>query len=257
MASTISLTIQVPERPTLNDVLVGSIRELVKESIKNGQGLAGLVKPESPQPSILDPPAVYEDPLLSVRDALWFHTGINNLVQMALEKMVRAFAYNSVFFLKTAMDLQAQYLALDSSPPSSVILDIRYVVQIAEILSVRLARRAEGSSSLSRELQLRTLVSALHLLSQHRGFRLDNDIYAGLLKHISERDYDNHIKYTTEGRTVPLGSGDCEFLVRFACDLVRCLPNDFAMREIGDFGTPAVHFMLAAGLVVGHYFQHF
>lgn len=198
--------------------------------------------------TIPSPPEVYEDPYLSVRDALWFHTGINDLVGIALYKMERAFAYNSVFFLKAALDLQLHYLALELSLSSSVKLNISYVERIAEILAVRLARREKDNNSPSRELQLRTLVSALSILSKQRR-KLKNETYTILLDRLSERDYENATRYIKEGMSPAFGSGDCEFVVRYACDLVRGMPNDFGLRQFEGFGSQAVHFMFAEGLV--------
>ena len=220
-----------------------SMREFARESLLNGQ--------DAPQIPIPDPSTAYEDPFLPVRSLLWLHPGINGMVRSALEKMEKAFAYNSVFFLKAVLDLQVQYLNLEPSPPPETILDLRFALKISNILSARLARKekVEGCS-LSRELQLRTLVSALFLISTRQEPNLDNDTYASLLQHVSERDYDNYVKFVSEGRVGPLGSGDCDFLVRFACDLVRCMPNDFGIIQMGGFGSHAVHFMLAAGLVV-------
>ena len=220
-----------------------NINDLVKESL-NGNGIR--MEGSQSLTTIPEPPPVHEDPFLSVRDALWFHTSINDLVRIALEKMDKAFAYNSVFFLKAVLDLQVQYLALQPPPPAKVKLEFIHVQRIADILSVRLARREKDGSSLSRELQLRTLVSALTLLSQSKNFRLDNDAYASLLHRLSERDHDNLMRYSS----AIFGCGDTEYLARYACDLVRCMPNDFAMYQIGGFGSQAVHFMLAAGLVV-------
>jgi len=225
-----------------------SIQELVEESLRSGHGVDGFDMERSLS-TIPSPPAVYEDPYLSVRDALWFHAGINDLVRIALYKMERAFAYNSVFFLKAALDLQLHYLALELSLSSSVKLSISYVERIAEILVVRLARREKDNNSPSRELQLRTLVSALSILSKQKR-KLKDEAYTTLLDRLSERDYENNARYISEGMLPAFGSGDCEFAVRYACDLVRGMPNDFGLRQFEGFGSQAVHYMFAEGLVV-------
>ncbi|KAF8460629.1 hypothetical protein BDZ91DRAFT_738835 [Kalaharituber pfeilii] len=223
-----------------------STYDLAEENMRNGHDIT---EPEGLHSIISECPEICEDPFLSAKDALWFHTGINELVRIALEKMKKAFAYNSVFFLRAVLELQIQYLALKPFPPAAVILEIQYIQRIADIMSKRLARREKASSDLSRELQLRTLVAAISLLSQYPNFKINNDSYASLLNYVSARDYEDHVRYLTEGCWNTLGNGDCEFLVRYACDLVRCMPNDFAMFHICGFGPPAVHFMLAAGLV--------
>lgn len=235
-------------RRSVSGAMEISIQELVEESLRNGHGVDAF-EMERSLSTVPDPPVVYEDPYLSVRDGLWFHAGINELVRTALYKMEKAFAYNSVFFLKAVLDLQLHYLALELPLPPSVKLEPCYAERIAEILALRLARREKDNSSPSRELQLRTLVAALSLLDQQQ-WKLENDAYAKLLDRISERDYENHTRYLGEGLFSVLGSGDCEFLVRYACDLVRSMPNDYQLRKIETFGSQAVHFMIAEGLVV-------
>lgn len=232
----------------------------MEESLWNdSDGMDKLEMESSRSPStstIPSPPAIYEDPYLSVWDALWFHTGINDLVRIALYKMERAFAYNSVFFLKAALDLQLHYLALGLSISLSVQLDISYVERIAEILAVRLARREKDNNSPSRELQLRTLVSALSILSKQKR-KLKDEAYTTLLDRLSERDHENNVRYISEemlpafsGGDPPDYGGDCEFMIRYACDLVRGMPNDFGLHQFEGFGSQAVHFMFAEGLVV-------
>lgn len=222
-------------------------REPVAESLSSRYDEGQMDRAPS---TIPDPPSAYEDPYLSMRDALWFHSGINDLVKTILEKMERMFAYNSIFFLKSVLDLQIYYLAVDPPPPPTVKLDLCNVQKIAEKLVARLARKDKDNSSPSRELQLRALVSALSLLGQSREWKMDHDAYASLLNRLSERDYRNFTKFLSGGLIPTFGNGDFEFLVRYACDLARCMPNDFVMNQLDGFGSQAVHFMLAAGFVV-------
>src|SRR5690606_4568136 len=98
-----------------------------------------------------------------LRDLLWLLPGIDELVGTALGKMERACAYNSVYFLKVVLELQWAYLYLRPPPPHDVMLDRRHVHKIAELMSARMSRRERETGSLSRELQLRTLVAALTL----------------------------------------------------------------------------------------------
>ena len=190
---------------------------------------------------------INDDPIAGVIDQLWLHRGINKLVQYALDKMERAFAYNSVFFLKTVLDLQAVYLMLNAPPPSETILNRKHVVKIAEIMTSRLPRKDKDGSSLSKELQVRTLVSALYLMNQSEDHTLDSDSCARFLKQIAEKDYSNWLEQCDNARS---GTATWSWLIRYACDLVRTSPGTAAIHQMESFGSQAVHYMLAIGLVV-------
>ncbi|CUS10604.1 unnamed protein product [Tuber aestivum] len=188
------------------------------------------------------------DLFAAAKKMLWMHPGINGVVRNALSRMKKAFAYNSVFFLKVILDLQATYHSLPQPPsfPDDVYLDIDLVLRIAEVLAGRMVRKDKDGVSPSRELQLRTLVSALSLLYQLRIGKLDNSAYAKLLKDISERDYDNRARYTEDsGEWV--SNGDVEFLVRYACDLIRCMPSE--LPKFTEMNSQAIHFLFAAGYI--------
>ncbi|KAG0635106.1 hypothetical protein HOY80DRAFT_475702 [Tuber brumale] len=186
------------------------------------------------------------DLFVIAKEMLWLLPGINGVVRNALNRMKKAFAYNSVFFLKVILDLQATYYSLSQPLPADVFLEIDLVLKIAEVLAGRMVRKDKDGISPSRELQLRTLVSALSLLYQLRIGKLDNSAYAKLLKDISERDYDNQAKYTEDfGERV--SNGDVEFLVRYACDLIRCMPSE--LPKFAEMNSQAIHFLFAAGYI--------
>lgn len=189
------------------------------------------------------------EPYDTAKESLWLVPGIDRIVQNALKRMEKAFAYNSVYFLKVILDLQVTYLGLNSAPPPDTLLNTNLVLRIAEMMAGRMARKDKDNNSPSRELQLRTLVSALSLLYQVRIEKLENDTYAKLLKDISERDTDNQARFE-EGNDGKPHSGDIEFLVRYACDLIRCLPSD--LPSFSDMNSHTIHFLFAAGFIVSH-----
>lgn len=192
------------------------------------------------------------EPYVTAKEALWLVPGIDYIVQNTLRRMEKSFAYNSVYFLKVILDLQVTYLGLDSAPPPDTLLDTKLVLRIAELMAGRMAQKDKDNASLSRELQLRTLVSALSLLYQVRPRieKIENETYAKLLKDISERDTDNRARFEA-GDDEKRNSGDIEFLVRYACDLIRCLPSD--IPSFNDLNTPTIHFLFAAGFIVSYF----
>ncbi|RPA86284.1 hypothetical protein BJ508DRAFT_302185 [Ascobolus immersus RN42] len=181
-----------------------------------------------------------------LRDLLWYLPGIDELVGNALGRMERACAYNSVYFLKVVLELQWAYLYIRPPPPHDVMLDRRHVHKIAELMSARMSRRERETGSLSRELQLRTLVAALTLLTYLNTGNLDNDTYALYIKDLSEKDAEYEYQFHN-GTTRQVGcGGDNEYLLRYASDLVRCkAPDEFETMNTLEFR----HYMLAAGLI--------
>ena len=224
------------------------------------------------------------------------------IVNNTLDRLERAFAYNSIYFLKTVLDLQCLYLSIPmtmaipptptlaaapptpppTSPPAGVILSEDLALRIALVLSGRLARKESDSMSPSRELQLRTLISALSLLYQ-LNVEMATDVYAELLKNVTKRDAENGARRLANGVGIGLGvagvagvdvgaggggggggcggdggdfdrrpdsvrTGENDFLTRYACDLVRCFPNDLPI--FGDLNSEAVHSMVACGFIV-------
>lgn len=193
----------------------------------------------------------YVEPYVTAKETLWLIPGIDNIVRSALRRMEKAFAYNSVYFLKVVLDLQVTYLGLNPAPAPDTVLDTNLVLRIAEIMAGRMARRDRDNNSPSRELQLRTLVSALSLLYQIRIEKLEDYTYAKLLKDVSERDSDNRTKFE-EGNDGRPSNGDVEFLVRYACDLIRCLPSNLPNFSDSNSQAMNVHLLFAAGFIVSH-----
>ncbi|KAI5780820.1 hypothetical protein EDC01DRAFT_256485 [Geopyxis carbonaria] len=185
----------------------------------------------------------YDDPFIEVKDSLWLFPNIDNVVRHTLARMEKMFAYNAVYFLKVVLDLQSVYLPI--KPPKTALLDVNLVLEIAKVLSTRLIRRG-SSTPLSQELQLRTLISALTLLHQMGMEKLNSDIFAELLRHVSERDADNEAK-VKEGKG-SLDSVDDEFLTRYACDIIRGLPTDLPPMT-KDLNQEAIHFLFATGFI--------
>lgn len=193
----------------------------------------------------------YVEPYVMAKETLWLIPGIDNIVRSALKRMEKAFAYNSVYFLKVILDLQVTYLGLSPAPAADTVLDTSLVLRIAEIMAGRMARRDRDNNSPSRELQLRTLVSALSLLYQIRIEKLEDYTYAKLLKDVSERDSDNKTRFEEgRGNDGKPSNGDVEFLVRYACDLIRCLPSDLPNFNDSNSQAMNVHFLFAAGFIV-------
>lgn len=195
----------------------------------------------------------YVEPSVTAKATLWLVPGIDNIVRSALRRMEKAFAYNSAYFLKVILDLQVTYLGLNPAPAPDTILDRSLVLRIAEIMAGRMTRRDRDINSPSRELQLRTLVSALSLLYQIKIEKLEDYTYAKLLKDVSERDSDHQTKFEEEeGNYGKPSNGDVEFLVRYACDLIRCLPSDIPNFNDSNLQAMNVHFLFAAGFIVSH-----
>lgn len=203
------------------------------------------------QSDIMGPQPAFLDPYLAVRDMLWLLPGINDLVRNAVERIPRICAYNSVYFLKVVLDLQSTYLSLQPLPPDDRILEKQYVVKIADLMATRIARKGTELGSLSRELQLRTLTSALTLLHHHNVTNLDNDTYARLLNCVLDPDSEFEYRYHHFEPGSFMCEGDIEYLVRYACDLIRRMPPSPEDSEIlQPFGPSAIHFLFATGLVV-------
>lgn len=223
---------------------------------EDGPALARPVAQRPPvhAPSAFAPPAhaspsVGADPYVAIREMLWLLPGISEIVKNTLERMEKAFAYNSVFFLKSVLDLQSTYLTIRPRPEPAVVLDTTLVLRIAETLSGRLTRREKDVASPSRELQLRTLISALTLLYQRDEGKLDNDTYAKLLRDVSERDAENGAKHHQKAYENKFRTGENEFLTRYACDLIRCMPSDIDPL-FEDLNSETIHFIFAAGFIV-------
>lgn len=194
--------------------------------------------------------AVHLDLFGAAKEVLWMCSGINDMVKTALDRMEKAFAYNYVFFLKVALDLQTIYHSLSQQPPAGVFLETGLVLRIAKVLAERMVRKDKDGASPSRELQLRTLVSALSLLYQLRIGQLDKEVYAALLKGISERDSDTRAKCTNAAVGDSKNSnGDSEFLVRHARDLIRRMSND--LPNFPRVNPQVTHYLFAAGYIVG------
>lgn len=242
--------------------------------------------------------AGYVDPFVAVQEQLWLLPSINEIVSNTLDRLERAFAYNSVHFLKVILDLQSLYLSIPmtmaipptptpaaaaapptpppTSPPAGAILSRDLVLRIAVVLSGRLARKESDTASPSRELQLRTLISAISLLYQ-LNVEMATDVYAQLLQNITKRDAENEARRLANGFGVGLGvggvdgvgadgagggggggdidgrpdsvrTGENDFLTRYACDLIRCFPNDLPVFV--DLNSEAVHSMAACGFIV-------
>lgn len=195
----------------------------------------------------------YVEPSVTAKATLWLVPGIDDIVRGALRRMEKAFAYNSAYFLKVILDLQITYLGLNPAPAPDTILDRNLVLRIAEIMAGRMARRDRDNNSPSRELQLRTLVSALSLLYQIKIEKLKDYTYAKLLKDVSERDSDHQTNFEEgKGNYGKPSNGDVEFLVRYACDLIRCLPSDIPNFNDSNSQAMNVHFLFAAGFIVSH-----
>lgn len=197
----------------------------------------------------------YVEPSVTAKTTLWLVPGIDNIVRSALRRMEKAFAYNSAYFLKVILDLQVTYLGLNPAPAPDTILDRNLVLRIAEVMAGRMARRDRDNNSPSRELQLRTLVSALSLLYQIKIEKLEDYTYATLLKDVSERDSDHQTKFEEfegKGNYGKPSNGDVEFLVRYACDLIRCLPSDIPNFNDSNSQAMNVHFLFATGFIVSH-----
>lgn len=187
----------------------------------------------------------YVDPFIAVKEMMWMLPGINEIVIDILNRMEKAFAYNSVYFLKVILDLQALYLPMRPPPESETMLDATLVLRIARVLSGRLARKNNDRASLSRELQLRTLISALSLLYQLSVGKLNSDSFAKLLRDVTEREADLEASRASDKG---FGAGENEFLTRYACDLIRCLPSDLSGYR--GCNREAIHFLFAAGFIV-------
>jgi len=188
----------------------------------------------------------YVDPFIAVKEMLWLLPGINGIVSSTLERMEKAFAYNSVYLLKIILDLQSQYLPLRPVSPEAMLSEDG-IIRIACVLSGRLAKKDGDASSLSRELQLRTLISALSLLHQLNSGSLDSDAYTKLLRNLTERDAHNKDK-REKGAPDSFRTGENEFLTRYACDLVKCLQSDLPIPR--ELNREAIHFLFAAGFIV-------
>jgi hypothetical protein len=190
----------------------------------------------------------YVDPFIAVKEMLWLLPGINDIVSNTLDRMEKAFAYNSVYFLKVILDLQSLYIPMRPEPPQEAILAEDSILKIASVLSGRLAKKESDTTSLSRELQLRTLISALSLLYQLNVGKLNSDTYAKLLRDVTEREAENEAR-VAKGEADSFRTGDNEFLTRYACDLIRCLPNDFP-PTLEKLSQGSIHFLFAAGFIV-------
>ncbi|KAF8537063.1 hypothetical protein BDD12DRAFT_888648 [Trichophaea hybrida] len=188
----------------------------------------------------------YVDPFIAVQEMLWLLPGINDIVSNTLDRMEKAFAYNSVYFLKVILDLQVLYIPTKPTLPPEAILDENHILRIAGVLSGRLTRKESDSASPSRELQLRTLISALSLLYQLKVEGLNSDVYAKLLRDVTKRDAENEAKQANGGPD-SFRTGENEFLTRYACDLIRGLPSD--LPTFKDLNQEAIHFIFAAGFV--------
>jgi hypothetical protein len=197
----------------------------------------------TPLPSV----SPYLPPFLAVQEALFLLPSINEIVKNTLERLELAFAYNSVFFLKIILDLQVLYIPLEAEVPKEAVLDVQHVLEIAAILASRLTRKESDSSSPSRELQLRCLISALTLIYRRGVKTVDDFRWSQLLMDITKRDAENE-RGRIRGEEETLRRGEQEFLTRYACDLVRGLPSG---RPKGKEVTQeAIHFIFAAGFIV-------
>ena len=188
----------------------------------------------------------YVDPFIAVKEMLWLLPGINGIVSDTLDRMEKAFAYNSVYLLKIILDLQSQYLPLRPVSPEAMLSDDG-IIRIACVLSGRLAKKDRDAASLSRELQLRTLISALSLLYQLNSGNLDSDSHARLLRHLTERDAHNEAKREKDALD-SFRTGENEFLTRYGCDMVKCLQSGLSIPK--DLTREAIHFLFAAGFIV-------
>ncbi|KAL7272547.1 SPS-sensor component ptr3 [Rhizina undulata] len=198
------------------------------------------------QPDPIPPAPAYLDLNVTVKELLWMLPGINEIVRSVLTRMEMAFAYNSVYFLKIILELQAVYVSSKLGPPPSAMLDVQLVLKIAETMAGRMGRREKEGTSQSKELQLRTLISALSLLNQLDIGTLDKETFAKLFKDISERDAENQAKPNKEKGGI-FCNGDNKFLVRYAYDLIRCMPNEFPVFP--ELNSEAVYYIFAAGFI--------
>lgn len=188
----------------------------------------------------------YVDPFIAVKEMLWLLPGINGIVSSTLDRMEKAFAYNSVYLLKIILDLQSQYLPLRPVSPEAMLSE-HGIIRIACVLSGRLAKKDSDAASLSRELQLRTLISALSLLHQLNSGNLDSDSHTKLLRNLTERDSHNEAK-REQGGPDSFRAGENEFLTRYGCDLVKCLQAELPIPK--ELNREAIHFLFAAGFIV-------
>ncbi|TGZ77158.1 hypothetical protein EX30DRAFT_374885 [Ascodesmis nigricans] len=196
----------------------------------------------------------YIDPLITTEEMLWARPNIGEFVEATLDRMGRAFAYNSVYVLKVVMDLQLTYRnitkSLKAQFPESAFLSLELVLRTATVLSHRLTRKQTDNASLSRELQLRTLISTLTLIitdTKASPRMLPCETYAQLLRDISESDADNQALYAEDGDNA-IKLGDNEYLTRYACDLVRSLPVDMPPPS-PDVNQEVIHFLFATGFI--------
>ncbi|KAI5854379.1 hypothetical protein BZA05DRAFT_335629 [Tricharina praecox] len=187
----------------------------------------------------------YVDPFIAVKEMLWLLPGINGIVSSTLDRMEKAFAYNSVYLLKIILDLQSQYLPLRPVSPEAMLSE-HGIIRIACVLSGRLAKKDSDAASLSRELQLRTLISALSLLHQLNSGNLDSDSHTKLLRNLTERDSHNEAK-REQGGPDSFRAGENEFLTRYGCDLVKCLQAELPIPK--ELNREAIHFLFAAGFI--------
>lgn len=192
----------------------------------------------------------YIDPLIAVEETLWLREDVGQLVESTLDRMGRAFAYNSVYMLKVVLDLQSVYRLLRPPVPESKLLRLDLILKTAEVLSHRLTRKKKDNTALSRELQLRTLISALTLVSRLSTQKLACETYAQLLRDISETDADNGAIYMNEGEDA-IKVGDNEYLTRYACDISRGFPTDMP-SSFSEMNQEAIHWLFAAGFIVSY-----
>jgi hypothetical protein len=174
------------------------------------------------------------------------HPNIQKVVEDLTTKLTTGFSYGTAWLLMQITDLQIVYhlsrMTISRSPeskfPENVLLTPTRVHILADLLSMRHIRNC---------ISLRGIVSALSLL--HLQSAVSGVSGRPLLQAESERQLrENIINLSADienSQGTEIEKGDCEFLVRYALNLLAEMPSDQPIALA--VGSRAINAIFAAG----------
>ncbi|KAF8534541.1 hypothetical protein BDD12DRAFT_859896 [Trichophaea hybrida] len=205
----------------------------------------------------------YSSPFDDLWPALWLHPRIDEVVETMYAKVNEGFNYRTVWEMEMVANLQIIYRLSASTAsntpeasvgerlPQNVLLSTRLVFRCVKFFSQRhVDYQIAPDCFIERSIQIRALasfLSLLHLLdpSMDRKPRLITEIREEVRSNIEEFRSD-----LAKSQGSAADKGDCEFMARYALNLLNGLPGDDT--RAANLASSFMNVLFAAGMAYAY-----